>query len=138
MSQNAQDLVRKSFEFFNANDVSSLRALYADDCSEQDMATGERMEGGDAAVKGLLAFKEAFPDLRATLRHLHSAGNTVIAEANFTGRHTAPLEWVTGVLAPTDRRLSLDVIEVMETGDGKIQRIRVYYDTGAITSQLIR
>jgi steroid delta-isomerase-like uncharacterized protein len=138
VSQKAQDLVRKSFEFFNADDISSLRALYADDCSEQDMATGEQMEGGDAAVQGLLSFKEAFPDLRATVQHLHCAGSTVIAETNFTGTHTAPLEWITGVLAPTNRTLSLDVVQVMETGNGKIRRIRVYYDTGAVTSQLIR
>jgi hypothetical protein len=42
-----------------------------------------------------------------------------------------------GVLAPINRKLSLDVIEVLETGDGKTRGIRVYYGTGAITSQLI-
>jgi steroid delta-isomerase-like uncharacterized protein len=136
MTLKASDLVRRSFEYFNGGNIGALRGLYAEDSYEQDMATGERTVGGDAVVEVLLAFKKSFPDLQAVVRYLHAAGDIVVAEATFMGTHTAPMEWIDGPLAPTHRKLSLDVSQVFETRDGKIRGIRIYWDTGAISSQL--
>jgi steroid delta-isomerase-like uncharacterized protein len=134
----AADLVRASFDLFNAGDDESLRRLYADDAYEIDMATGERSEGAESVVAALVGFRDALPDIKATVNHLHHAGDVVVAEANFSGTHTAPMQWGSETLAPTQRPLSLDVVQVIETGAGKIRSIRIYYDTDAIARQLLR
>jgi steroid delta-isomerase-like uncharacterized protein len=136
MTSTARELMFKRIESFNSDDIDALRGLYADDAQEKDITTGEVSDGADAAVEGLLSFKRAFPDLKATVTALHGDEKIVTVETNYAGTHTEPLEWDEQVYAPTGRRLSLDIIEVVEIKDGKIGSSRIYYDSGAVLAQI--
>ncbi|GAA3385773.1 ester cyclase [Cryptosporangium minutisporangium] len=75
----------------------------------------------------------AYPDYRETVRHLHVAGDTAIAEVAGTATHTGPLRLFDGPeLPPTGRPLRHEYVKVLVFDDaGLVTEDRQYLDLAA-------
>lgn len=119
------------FDCVRQRDFTRLRELYHRDY---------RYEGSDGTAGGIdvgVAVAEtytlAFPDLTFEIRHEIPCGeHTSVIEFTASGTHRGPLEGI----APTGRRVEIDVCNVIEVRDGKIAVEREYYDSLSMLRQL--
>lgn len=119
------------FDRVHRRDFVGLRELYHRDY---------RYEGSDGTAGGIdvgvavaETYTAAFPDLTFDIRHEMTCGeHTSVIEFRASGTHTGPLEGI----APTGRRVEVDVCNVIEVRDGKIALEREYFDSLSMLRQL--
>ena len=138
MSENAaaKDLVRTVFEGFNRRDVERVARICADDFTLEDIPAGLTLRGPDGMRLWLQTWIDAAPDADAALERIFGEGEWVATEHHGTATHTGPLRTPTGEIPPTGRTLDLWFSENFEVRDGKLRRMRVYYDGAAVMRQL--
>jgi hypothetical protein len=74
------------------------------------------IEGIDAYVSFVQSYRDAFPDLRVTVRDVVAEGDRVVVRAAMTGCHRAPFEGI----EPNGRRVEAHWLFVHELSDGRI------------------
>jgi predicted ester cyclase len=84
----------------------------------------------------LKTWLDAAPDARVDLERIFGEGEWVATEHHGLATHTGPLHTATGEIPPTGRRLDLWFSENFEVHDGKLRRMRAYYDGAAVMRQL--
>jgi steroid delta-isomerase-like uncharacterized protein len=137
MAQRAENVARESIEAYNAGDFDRLRSLLADDFYEEELATQRRLEGADARIAAAQTWKRAFPDERGTITEAYTSGNTVAIELVWEGTQSGPMATPDGrELPPSDKRITVKSVEVLETEDGKIKVLRHYFDLMTILQQI--
>ena len=137
MAQSALDVARESIECFNADDFDRLRSLLADDSYEEELSTQRRLEGADAQVEAAQGWKQAFPDGHGTVTGEYADGNTVAIELTWEGTHSGPMATPDGQeLPPSNRRVTVKAVEVMEIEAGKIKVTRHYFDLMTLLQQI--
>jgi steroid delta-isomerase-like uncharacterized protein len=87
---------------------------------------------GDGLGAVAHAYTRAFPDLRIEVKYVRVSGDTSIAEFAASGTHRGGLEGV----APTGKRVSMPVCNVIELREGKLYREREYFDVLSLMQQL--
>lgn len=95
-------------------------------------ADGKELPGPDAGVAVPQTYLAAFPDLEFEIKAVYTQGEMAIAEFVCRGTHTGELLG----MAPTGKRMELNVCNVIELRDGKCYREREYYDAMALMAQL--
>jgi steroid delta-isomerase-like uncharacterized protein len=137
MARSAEAVARESIECYNAGDFDRLRSLLADDFSEEELATQRRLEGADARVEAARAWKQAFPDEHGTITGAYTSGNSVAIELTWEGTQSGPLATPGGQeLPPSNKRMTVKSVEVIEIDDGKIKVLRHYFDLMTILQQI--
>src|SRR4030095_12248688 len=127
MAQSAEDLARESIECYNAGDFDGLRSLLADDFYEEELATQRRLEGADARVEAAQSWKRGFPEEQGTRTGAYASGNTVAIELTWEGTQSGPMALPNGQeLPPSNKRMTVKSVEVIEVEDGKIKELRHY------------
>lgn len=125
-------LARDYFECWNRRDWKA----YRDRLSPQYSYTGpdgKRQDGPDAGVAVGQMFATGFPDGKINLTQVIAAGdNSVVAEFLGTGTHKGEIMG----LAPTGRKVSVPICEVLEFRDGKIIAEHEYFDMLTMLQQL--
>ncbi|MEU2775738.1 ester cyclase [Streptomyces sp. NPDC007162] len=130
----ARSIATESVRSFNARDHTAHRALYADDVV-LEAPGGVRVVGG-AAAEFAVAFLAAFPDGRNAVHDLVVEGDWCVQRFTFTGTHRGTLAGPGGGVEPTNRAVSLRVIEMLRARDGKIVEQHVYFDQLELLAQL--
>ena len=137
MAQSAEDVARESIECYNAGDFDRLRSLLADDFYEEELATQRRLEGADARIVAAQSWKRAFPDEHGTITGAYTSGNTVVIELTWDGTHSGPMATPDGQeLSPSNKRMTVKSVEVIEIEGGKIKVLRHYFDLMTILQQI--
>ena len=137
MAQSAEDLARESIESYNAGDFDRFRSLLADDFYEEELGTQRRIDGADARVAAAQAWKRAFPDEQATITGVTTGGNTVAIEITWEGTQSGPIATPDGQeLPPSNKRITLKAVEVIEVEDGKLKALRHYFDLMTLLQQI--
>jgi steroid delta-isomerase-like uncharacterized protein len=137
LAQSAEDVARESIECYNAGDFDRLRSLLADDFYEEELATQRRLEGADARIEAAHGWKRAFPDERGTITGAYTSGNTVAIEITWEGTQSGPLAMPDGQeLPPSNKRMTVKSVEVIEIEDGKLKALRHYFDLMTILRQI--
>jgi steroid delta-isomerase-like uncharacterized protein len=131
-----ETIARDVYEAWNNRDWQTLMDVMAPDGTIMLMGTGETFEGPEGARQYSTMWADAFPDGRATVDHIYSAGDTIVVE--FTGRatHTGTLVTSMGSIPATGRSVTLHLCDVLEFSDGKVKQQRSYLDTGSMMAQL--
>ncbi|HEX6536842.1 MAG TPA: ester cyclase [Gemmatimonadaceae bacterium] len=78
----------------------------------------------------------AFPDGRAEIRRIVADESGAVVEYTGRGTNTGPLVTPNGTIQPTGRAGELDLCDVVEIENGKVRRIRSYYDSATLMRQL--
>ena len=137
MAQSAEDLARENIESYNAGDFDRLRSLLADDFYEEELGTQRRIDGADARVAAAQAWKRAFPDERGTITGMTTGGNTVAIEVTWEGTQSGPIATPDGQeLPPSNKRVTLKAVEVIDVEDGKLKALRHYFDLMTLLQQI--
>ena len=127
----AAEIAREYLENWNRRDWRAYRELL-DDQYTYTGGDGETQRGPEAGLAVGQMFANAFPDGRIEVRQIHSAGDTAIVEFTGSGTHSGDLMGI----APTGRRISMPVCNVVTTRAGKIVSEREYMDMAHLMRQL--
>jgi len=131
--QNAS-LVRQSLDAFGARDFATLQTTpVADDVEIHDIPRGIVIHGPKGFDQYHRDLHAAFPKSRLVVTNLQATDSQVLAEfecpeAINTGRF--------GMFQATGRTVHMEFAGVYEITDGKISKVRFYYDGGALMQQL--
>jgi predicted ester cyclase len=110
-----------------------IATSFVNEEAEDDPDDVERQLQGPA---GFLAtsrwLRDAFSDLRFELQETVAEGDTVIAAAVMTGRHTGPFNGI----APTGRPIAHKQVHIFTIADGQISRHRAVRDDLGLLVQL--
>jgi steroid delta-isomerase-like uncharacterized protein len=134
MSANRQ-LLDRYVELYNAGDLDGVIDLYAND-AVQNMPDGS-FEGRTAIRARLAQELAGFTDVNHTVRSFVEQGDLFCDEWTFAGTHTQPFLLPDGTeLPPTDKRVEIRGMELVQVRDGKVVLNTLYYDNLAVAAQL--
>ena len=135
MAANA-DLARRVREAWNERDFDFIAEATAPDGTITIVGSGDTFEG----IEGSRAYNEmwagGFPDGVVTVDRVIESGDYVVVESTGRGTHTGTLVTSMGEVPATGRSLTLQLCDVMEFKDGKVQSQKTYFDTGSMMAQL--
>ena len=132
-----KDIAHQSFRLIENGDVELAEQIIAtgfvNEEAEDDPDDVARQLHGPA---GFLAtsrwLRNAFSDLRFELQETVAEGDTVMAAAVMTGRHTGPFNGI----VPTGRRIAHRQVHIFTIADGQISRHRAVRDDLGLLLQL--
>ena len=116
---------------WNSRDWNVLRNLLHSDYTYTG-PDGKELVGPDAGLNLARMYATAFPDGKLEIKRLHVAGTTSIAEFVATGTQRGDLMGV----APTGKRVEINICNVLEVRDGKALHEREYFDVMTMLGQL--
>jgi predicted ester cyclase len=133
----AKAIARESFRLIETGDAELAEQIIAPDFINEEAADDpedvERQQHGPA---GFLAtsrwLRDAFSDLRFELQETLAEGDTVMAAAIMTGKHTG----VFNGIAPTGRPITHKQVHIFAIADGRITRHRAVRDDLGLLLQL--
>ena len=125
------DIVREYTECWNRRDWEKFRGVLHPEYTYTG-GDGQMQKGPDAGLAVGQMFATAFPDGRLTVTNLRNDGDFVTVEAIGTGTHKGDLMGV----APTNKKVSIPVCDIIELRDGKVYREREYMDMAHMMTQL--
>ena len=132
LAQAATDLI----EAFNRADWERFRGLLAPDVVYAETGTGRRVEGADAYLQLVQAWKEALPDVAGTIRQAICMGDTAAQEILWEGTHTGPLQTPGRTLEPTGQRISVEASVWSRFDDGLVREVHHYLDVLMLLQQI--
>jgi len=135
MADNAT-LARRIHEAWNERSFDEIAEATAPDGTITIVGSGDTFVGADGSRAYNTMWAEGFPDGKVTVDRVIESGNFVVVEFTGRGTHTGTLATSMGEIPATGRSLTLQLCDVMEFKDGKVQSQRAYFDTGSIMAQL--
>ena len=135
MADNA-NLARRSYDAFNERNFDEIAETTAPDATLTIAGSGDTFEGPEGARAYNTMWADGFPDGQVTVDRLIESGDHVVVEFTGRGTHTGTLVTSMGEIPATGRSLTLQLCDVMEFKDGKVQDQRSYFDTGSMMAQL--
>lgn len=123
---------------FGTKDADAAVATLADDACVKHVPvdTGAR---GTAGIRAFYRhdFIPSWPDdveLRPTNRVVGS--DHVVDEVHVTFTHVNRMDWFLPRVPPTNKKVDIDVVIIVEFRDGKIAAERVYWDQATVLRQI--
>ena len=136
MGQDNVDIARKLYEHWNAREFDRIAELMADDGEIVLVGSDTRFRGPDGAIEFSRMWADGFPDGNVTIDRTIASGDTVVVEFTGTGRHTGTLRAPGGDVPATGQSVTLQLCDVQDIRDGKIRRLRSYFDAASLLQQL--
>jgi steroid delta-isomerase-like uncharacterized protein len=135
MADNA-DLARRLHEAWNERNFDELAEATAPDAMITIVGSGDTFEGPDGSRAYNTMWADGFPDGKVTIDRVIASGDHVVVEFTGRGTHTGTLVTSMGEIPATGRSMTLQLCDVMEFKDGKVQSQTTYFDTGSMMAQL--
>ena len=120
---NVSDIHRQILDAWNRRDWDTFRSLLHPDYRYIG-PEGKELVGTEAGLNLAKMYANAFPDGKIEIKNVFVAGTTAVCEFVARGTHKGDLKGV----APTGKRVEINVCNVMEVRDGKAYREREYMD----------
>jgi steroid delta-isomerase-like uncharacterized protein len=121
---------------YNARDWERALALTALDVETRNVPTRQVFHGPAGMRQFLEGWATAFPDSQVETTLLIAGDQGAAIEFVGRGTHTGPLAGPAGDIPPTGRTVDVPFAQVLELRDGKIVRLRLYFDTATLLQQL--
>jgi steroid delta-isomerase-like uncharacterized protein len=135
MADNA-DLARRLHEAWNERNFDEMADAAAPDATITIVGSGDTFEGADGSRSYNTMWADGFPDGKVTVDRVIASGDYVVVEFTGRGTHTGTLVTSMGDIPATGRSLTLQLCDVMEFKDGKVQSQTTYFDSGSMMAQL--
>ena len=135
MTEN-ESLARRFYEAWNERNFDELAAAAAPDGTITIVGPGDTFRGPEGSRQFSEMWAGGFPDGAVTVDRVIASGDYVIVEYTGRGTHTGTLATSMGDIPATGRSMTLELCDVMEFKDGKVQSQRTYFDTGSMMAQL--
>jgi steroid delta-isomerase-like uncharacterized protein len=134
--QDLTQVARQEIDLFSQGDWERYKELHAPDCVYDEVGTGRRIEGIDEIIEVNRSWKEAFPDAKGTVGKVTASGDTVTIEITWEGTQSGPMQGPAGELPPSNRRVTVRAVQVLDFADGRIKENRHYFDSMGMFAQL--
>ena len=129
------EVAKKFHAAFNAHAVDKVTELYADDVMFRYVPEAKDVTGKDAVSKALDDYYKMTSDVKAKVAWSWAAGEYVVTRANISGTNDGAFPGG-GPAEPTNKKFSLDELEVLKIADGKIKEQWVFQNTMKFAVQL--
>ncbi len=117
-------------EVFNKGNISVIHEIISP--HYQYISPTEKMNGLEELEGFVVAFREAFPDLRVTISEQFSTGDTVISRIRFTGSHRGEFLG----MPPTHKSIDVEACVISTFADGLIYKEWEIIDQLTLLQQL--
>lgn len=119
-------------EVFNRGNIGLVDELVVADFAEhEELPPG--MPPGREGLKALVAaFRKAFPDFNVTLDDVLAEGDKVVVRSTWSGTQQGEFMGI----APTGKRVSFEVIDIVRIAGGKVQEHWGQMDNMLLMQQL--
>jgi steroid delta-isomerase-like uncharacterized protein len=131
-ARTAEEVAQSTVEALKAHDVKGVVANWIDDGVEDIVPLGI-LRGKDEIGENIRVMFAAVPDLDVKLENIVADDHRAVLQWRGTGTFSG--EGFNGI-EPTDSRVELRFLELMEIEDGLIARNTVYYDSTAFARQI--
>ena len=112
----SKDLARRFYdEVFNAGDLDRVDELLTPDFVDHEEGPPGTPEGIEGVKAFVTMYREAFPDLHATVEDMVEEGDRIAVRATFTGTHDGEFM---GIPA-SGRKISIQAMDVVRVVDGR-------------------
>lgn len=135
-AQDNTKLVRQFYQAIEKNDFDRALSILDPNIVWEMVPTGETVRGAKAFAEAQEAGKESFPDMKMKIVSEIASENTVACELRCAGTHKGTLRTPQGDMPPTGKRLEMQVFDIWEFQNGKVTRLRSYFDTTGMMQQL--
>jgi steroid delta-isomerase-like uncharacterized protein len=135
-SQQALNIGQALLEAFNDADWPHFREMLAPSVVYEETGTGRRLEGADAYMAALAAWKQAIPDARGKIRQSTASGDTAMFELVWEGTHSGPLETPGGPIPASGKHIYVQAALASTVQDGKVTSVRHYLDVLTLLQQI--
>ena len=119
-------------EVLNKGNMSRADEIVAPNFVEHEELPPEIPPGREAPKLMFTMLRSAFPDFKATLKHLIAEGDTVVLHMTWTGTQKGEFMGV----PPTGKSISIDVIDIIRIAGGKFVEHWGVMDQMAMMQQL--
>jgi steroid delta-isomerase-like uncharacterized protein len=116
---------------WNARDFDRMRSLLGEGYTYTG-PDGREQPGPEAALAVARLFASAFPDATLEVVRVYVSGNVAVAEMIGRGTHEGDFLGI----APTRRKATMAVCNIIELRDDKAYREREYFDLAGMYAQL--
>jgi steroid delta-isomerase-like uncharacterized protein len=134
--QSVVDIAKAQIIAYNEKNWSAATAALAPTAVYDEVGTNRTINGAGSVLDAWKGWAAAIPDSRATFDAVHVAGNTVILELTWRGTQSGPLQTPAGQIPATGRSIEIRACQLVEVSDGKVQRVRHYFDMATLLAQL--
>ena len=135
-NQGAEKVARGIVDAHSASDWAGVKKSLAPDSVYEEYGTQRRIEGSDAIVAALQAWKTAFPDVKGTVNKALADEHTVALEVAWRGTHTGPLETPNGSVPASGKAFTLLTAWTIDVQNDQIQNSRHYFDILTLLQQI--
>jgi predicted ester cyclase len=122
-------------ETFNAHSESAIKALVSPNV-RFTAPGGVRLVGPDAFAGYFVSWLKGFPDARMTVHHEIVSGPWVVQEYTFEGTHRGTLAGPLGEIAPTNRKVAGNGVQLIRIENDLVVDCRLYFDMVETLTQL--
>jgi steroid delta-isomerase-like uncharacterized protein len=129
-------LARVVYDAFNNNDIQAILTLADNDIEFVLIPFDQHFYGLEGFGEFMQSFKAAFPDCTINLMNQVVSDEKVVNEFMVSGTHAGVLASPRGEIPATGRSIGYYVCEVWEVKNGKLAKVRTYFDTTTILRQL--
>lgn len=133
-SNELSNLIRSYIDAVNADKPRQVETLLADNVQWTSPA-GKRT-GREETRKYMEHWFTAFPDLKLEQINALGDGEQAVFECKLVGTHKGNFVSDFGQFEPTQKRINIDMINLLRFQNGKISEIRVFYDSAEVMKQL--
>ena len=135
MADNA-DLALRLHEAWNERNFDEMAEATSPDATITIVGSGDTFEGIEGSRAYNTMWADGFPDGTVTVDRVIASGDYAVVELTGRGTHTGTLVTSMGDIPATGRSMTLQLCDVMEFKDGKVQSQKTYFDTGSMMAQL--
>jgi steroid delta-isomerase-like uncharacterized protein len=125
-------IARDFYASIEKNNEKTLLTYLTDDVVHIAFNEPEDHVGKNAAKKELLAYGNAFPDLKVPVHEIWAIKDFVIAERSIMGTHKGPI----GNLKPTGKPVEVHGLGVIQMRNGKVWKVWSYQNNLEVQGQL--
>ena len=132
-----EELSSRQADAWNRHDARAVSNFYTADATVVDPAYPEPLAGKAAIEKDAADFFVAFPDLKVNRVKVISEGDSVVAEVTASGTHRGPLQFPSGLIPATNKRMEFRIAVSQDLdASGNVRQERRYFDVAGVLTQL--
>jgi carboxymethylenebutenolidase len=123
---------------FVHHDVEATLATMTEDAFVVNIPTGMGGHGKDG-VRAFYtdSFVLSLPDdVTSVLTHRVVGDSAIVDELHHTFTHTKQMDWILPGIAPTHKKVAIDIVAVVYFRDDKICGERIYWDHASVLRQV--
>ena len=133
--ENKKLVERASFKVFNEGNVEILEEVLADEFVLHDSTSPEEIRGREAFEEYIRTYRNAFPDLDATIDSIVAEGDLVAARFTVRGTHEGPLPEAPD-LKPTGTEIEISGMEFDRIENNRLAETWQAIDVYSLLGQL--